>query len=165
LNILHVLSGDFVAGSETAAAALVRRQTAAGHRVFIAAGSFQQRTDGRFVALPIYKRSLWHRVMNILALMKLIRAEGIDLVHAHSRAASWVSHWACRFTGTSYLSTLHGRQHLHFSSRNFNIYGRRAIAVCENIQYQILSETELFEPKDLLVIRNGIETGTKGGPR
>ncbi|HVZ80025.1 MAG TPA: glycosyltransferase [bacterium] len=157
MNILHVLSGDLVTGSETSTAALIRRQTAQGHRVFIAAGSFQQKVDARFIPVPIYRRSLFSRLMNIVALRGIVRRERIDLIHAHSRAASWVAHWACRLTHTAYLSTLHGRQHLHFSSRRSRIYGPRAIAVCEDIRDQMMTQTRAFEEGKLEVIRNGIE--------
>lgn len=157
MKILHVLSGDLVTGSETSAAALIRRQTAAGHRVFIAAGAFQQKVEAQFFSVPIYRRSLLYRLFNVLALKRIIEREGIDLVHAHSRAASWVCYWACRWTGTAMLSTLHGRQHLHFTSRRFNIYGKRAIAVCEDIRDQMMAETRVFTNGKLEVIRNGME--------
>ena len=157
MNILHVLSGDFVAGSETSTAALAEQQAAAGHRVFIASGSFSQPTKARVFPLPIHDRGPLRRIANILALQGIIRREGIDLVHAHSRAASWVCHWACRLTKTPYLSTLHGRQHLHFSNRHFNVYGPAVVAVCENIREQMLRETRVFQPEQITVIRNGIE--------
>ncbi len=156
MNILHVLSGDFVSGSETSTAALVTEQVKSGHQVFIAAGSFSQPTQARVIQVPIYNRGLVRRFLNVLALKRLIEQENIDIVHAHSRAASWVAYWACRLTGTAFLSTLHGRQHLHFSSRGFNIYGPRCIAVCEDIREQMLQETALFRPGQLAVIRNGI---------
>ncbi len=157
MNILHVLSGDLVTGSETSTAAFIRRQVQKGHQVFIAAGSFSQPVKAKFVPIPIYDRGFPSRLRNIRALARLIREEKIDLVHAHSRAASWVSHWACRITKTAYLSTLHGRQHLHFSNRNFNVYGHHCAAVCENIREQMLEETRVFMPEQLAVVRNGIE--------
>ena len=88
--------------------------------------------------------------------MRIIRAEKVDLAHAHSRAASWVCYWACRFTRTAFLSTFHGRQHIHFSNRHFNIYGPDCAVVCENIQEQMLGETRVFKPEQLTVIRNGL---------
>ncbi len=157
MNILHVLSGDFVAGSETSTAALIQRQTEAGHSVFIAAGSFSQPTQARVLQVPIYDRGFFQRFLNIKKLIQIIRREKIDIVHAHSRAASWVCHWACRFTQTAYLSTLHGRQHLHLSNRHHNVYGPRVITVCENIREQMLNETSVFQPDQLVVIRNGVE--------
>jgi hypothetical protein len=157
MNILHVLSGDFVAGSETSTVALIRRQVLAGHRMFVAAGRFDHPVAARFIPVPIHNRSFLRRLLNILALLKIIRREKIDLVHAHSRAASWVSYWACRSSKTAYLSTLHGRQHLHFSNRRFNQYGPRCICVCENIRDQMLEGTNVFKPNQLSVIRNGFE--------
>ena len=157
MNILHVLSGDFVAGSETSTAAVIDRQIKNGHRVWIAAGKFTHATKAGIFSVPIYNRSLLRRLLNIRDLVRIIRLENIQIIHAHSRAASWVSFWAARLTHTAYLSTLHGRQHLHFSNRRFNIYGPRCAAVCENIREQMLEETVAFQPENLSVIRNGIE--------
>jgi hypothetical protein len=156
VNILHVLSGDFVTGSETSTAALIEGQVKAGHHVFIAAGSFSQPTRAKLIPLPIYHRGFFQRFFNTRSLVQVIRKENIDLVHAHSRAASWVCHWACRLTKTAYLSTLHGRQHLHYSNRRHNVYGPRVIAVCENIREQMLEETSVFRPDQIVVIRNGL---------
>jgi Glycosyltransferase Family 4 len=157
VNILHVLSGDFVAGSETSTAALMKAQARDGHTLFVASGQFTHVTTAKFFAIPIFKRGFFHRISNVFALMGIIRREKIDIVHAHSRAASWVCYWACRFTKTAYLSTLHGRQHLHFSNRNFNIYGPTCAVVCENIREQMLNETKVFQPEQLVIVRNGLE--------
>lgn len=156
MNILHVLSGDFIAGSETSTAALAERQRFAGHRVTLAAGSFSQPTKAKFIPVPIYDRGFFRRLSNVQALRKIIREGNIDLVHAHSRAASWVCHWACGLTQTAYLSTLHGRQHFHFSNRHFNVYGPACVAVCEDIREQMLKETRVFKPEQITVIRNGL---------
>ena len=146
-----------MAGSETSTAVLVDAQIKRGHRVFIASGSFAHPTEARIHKIPIYDRGFFSRLRNIGSLTRLIRDENIDIVHAHSRAASWVSYWACLWTRTAYLSTIHGRQHLHFTSRRFNIYGPRAAAVCENIREQMLNETTTFESDRLEVIRNGLK--------
>lgn len=163
MNILHVLSGDFVSGSETSTAALAAEQIKEGHQVLIAAGSFSQPTQAQVIQVPIYNRGWAHRILNVVVLRQVIEREGIDIVHAHSRAASWVAYWACRLTKTAFLSTLHGRQHLHFSSRRFNIYGPHCIAVCEDIRDQMLKETSVFKSSGLTVIRNGISLKAKHG--
>lgn len=156
MNILHVLSGDFVAGSETSTAALIDQQVRRRHRVAVASGKFPHATQAKVFEIPIYDRGFLARLRNVRALARLIREEDIDLVHAHSRAASWVCYWACLWTKTAYLSTLHGRQHLHFTSRRFNIYGPRCATVCENIREQMLKETQVFDHGELEVIRNGL---------
>ncbi len=146
-----------MAGSETSTAVLIEAQIQDGHRVFIASGQFTHITQAKLFSVPIYNRGLWSRFSNVLQLKRIIRDEKIDLIHAHSRAASWVSYWAGRWTKTAYLSTLHGRQHLHFSNQNFNIYGPRCAAVCENIREQMLNETKVFQPEQLVIVRNGLE--------
>jgi len=156
MNILHVLSGDFVSGAETSTAAVIEQQIQHGHRVWVAAGSFTQPTKAQVAVLPVYKRDFLRRILNVLSLMRLIRRENIDIVHAHSRASSWVCYWASRLTRTPYLSTLHGRQHLHFTSRHFNVYGSACVTVCEDIRDQMLGETKIFKPEQLLVVRNGL---------
>ncbi len=156
MNILHVLSGDFVTGAETSTVALIERQKSSGHKVFVAAGRFDHPVGAEVVNIPIYDRGWGRRLTNLLVLRKLIQKEQIDLVHAHSRAASWVSYWACLSTKTPYLSTLHGRQHLHFSNKNFNIYGDTVLVMCENIREQMLSQTQAFQQEQLIVFRNGL---------
>ena len=146
-----------MAGSETSTAALIETQIQDGHRVFIASGQFSHPTQAKLYSVPIYQQGLWSRFWNILQLNRIIQNEKIDLIHAHSRAASRVSYWASRFTQTAYLSTLHGRQHLHFSNQNFNIYGSRCAVVCENIREQMLNETKVFQPEQLVVVRNGLK--------
>lgn len=157
MNILHVLSGDFVSGAETYAASLIRHQIQNGHKVFIAAGSFSSPTEAEFFAVPIFKRDYGQRLKNIWALIRIIRRKKIDIIHAHSRAASWVSHLAARWTKVAYLSTIHGRQHVHASFARRNVYGKTCLTVCENIRDQLLSETRYFRPEDVWVSRNGIE--------
>jgi hypothetical protein len=161
MNILHVLSGDFVTGAETSAAALIRRQAAKGHRVLVAAGRFDHPVPAKVIPIPIHDRGWLARLRNVGKLRGVLRSKGIDLVHAHSRAASWVAHWACRWEGVPYLSTLHGRQHLHLSNKSFNVYGSRCAAVCEDIRDQMLEGTRVFEPGAITVIRNGIELGKR----
>ena len=156
MKILHVLSGDFVTGAETSTLALIQAQVQEGHQVFVAAGRFDHPVQAQVTSLPIYNRGFFARIYNILALRKLISRQAIDIVHAHSRAASWVCYWACLLTRTPYLSTLHGRQHLHLSNKYFNVYGPLCVTMCENIREQMLKKTHSFQPERLIVIRNGI---------
>src|SRR5208283_434789 len=87
----------------------------------------------------------------------VIRERQIDILHAQSRAASWVSYFAAKTCNIPLVSTIHGRQHIHLSSRTFNIYGEKIICVCENIYDQLINDLR-FDPSKLVVIRNGIDT-------
>lgn len=156
MNILHVLSGNFLAGSETYAATLIEAQIRDGHNVFIAAGNFTTPTRATLFRVPIFNRGVSRRITNTRAVVSIIRRKRIDILHAHSRAASWVCHVASMLTHTAYLSTLHGVVSLHFSSRHVNVYGRHCIAVCENIQNNLLVNVTYYSPENIHLIRNGI---------
>jgi peptidoglycan/xylan/chitin deacetylase (PgdA/CDA1 family) len=131
MRILHVLSQFEITGAEVYAVHLAREQRRKGHEVVLVTDTQTYPYDGEVIRMPIGLRSYPQRVQNIRDIANLIRSRDIQVVNAHSRAASWVCFWACRRTGTAFVSTIHGKQHLHASSRNFNIYGKSIIVVSE----------------------------------
>jgi peptidoglycan/xylan/chitin deacetylase (PgdA/CDA1 family)/glycosyltransferase involved in cell wall biosynthesis len=156
MNILHVLSQFEITGAETYAATLAREQILSGHCVHIASDTFHVPTEAELVVLPIGHRTLFQRLRNIAALKTLIREKKVDVVHAHSRAASWVAFFATRGGSVPLVSTVHGRQHLHFSSTAFHIYGEKVLAVCESIHDHLIEELGIA-PEIVAVSRNGID--------
>ena len=155
MRILHVLSADFFAGSVAYAVALAEAHRLQGHQVWLASDAASLPTGATLVQLPISRRKYRQRWRNIQALRQLIRAENIDVVHAHSRAASWVSYWAVRSLGVPLVSTVHGRQHLHASTSLFDIYGDKVIAICENLARHLREEVQM-QPAKIAVIPNGV---------
>jgi len=139
-------------------AALVKEMAKHGHRSFIVSDTLWLPMQATYVSRPIGQRSYLQRFLNIAWLCRFVRKQRIQVIHAHSRAASWVSFFAARLTGTAFVSTIHGRQHVHLSSRLFSVYGRHVIAVCESIQEHLASDLKL-KPQDITVIPNGLELG------
>ncbi len=158
LNILQVLSQFEVTGAETFAAALADTQIANGHTVYILSDNFYTKTNATVIQHPIGKRDLAQRWKNISFLKTFIREKKIDIVHAHSRAASWVSYFATRGGSIPLVSSIHGRQHLHFSSKMFSVYGEKRVAVCKSI-YDHLNHELKYELDTLALVHNGIEMG------
>jgi peptidoglycan/xylan/chitin deacetylase (PgdA/CDA1 family)/glycosyltransferase involved in cell wall biosynthesis len=155
MRILHVLSQFEVTGAEAYAASLIEAQIADGHGVIVVSDTFTLPTQATYIPLPVGIRSYPHRVKNIASLVGLIRQHSIDLVHAHSRAASLVSLFAARLTGTALVSTVHGRQHVHVSSKAFSIYGKDIIAVSAALKEHLIQDLG-FNPEDIVVIPNCI---------
>jgi glycosyltransferase involved in cell wall biosynthesis len=155
MNILHVLSQFETNGAETYAAALADERISAGHSVTIVSDSFHTQTKADVLLHPIGKRDYPQRIKNIRFLIRLIKERHIDIINAHSRAASWVAYFATRYTGTPLLSSIHMRQHLHFSTRRMPIYGEKLIAVCEAI-YDHLQTDLQYHGEHLALVRNGI---------
>lgn len=156
MNILQVLSQFEVTGAETFSAALSDELIRQGHSVYIVSDTFKTPTTAHFISHPIGKRDILQRYRNITFLQKLIKEKKIDVVHAHSRAASWVSYFATRRGNVPLVSSIHYRQHLHFSSKLFSVYGEKHIAVCESIYFHLNRELQ-YPLETLALVHNGID--------
>jgi peptidoglycan/xylan/chitin deacetylase (PgdA/CDA1 family)/glycosyltransferase involved in cell wall biosynthesis len=156
MNILHVLSQVFPSGPEFYACALAKKHMDEGHHVTIVSDTLTASSQALYIPAPIARRKPIQRWRNIRFLHKLIRKNNIEVVHAHSRAASWVSYFAVKGTGASLISTIHGRQHLHTSTTVFDIYGDKVIAICENVKTHLLDEVTIAKEK-IVTIPNGFD--------
>jgi peptidoglycan/xylan/chitin deacetylase (PgdA/CDA1 family)/glycosyltransferase involved in cell wall biosynthesis len=157
MNILHVLSQFEVTGAEVYAVTLASAQKRSGHTVTLVSDTLHVPFDGDFVSQPIGKRSYLQRLQNFIFLIRLIRDKNIRMVHAHSRAASWVCNLAAIFTNTPFVSTIHGRQHLHISSKSWSVYGKNIIAISESLKEHLVHELGL-NSQHITTIPNGIDT-------
>jgi peptidoglycan/xylan/chitin deacetylase (PgdA/CDA1 family)/glycosyltransferase involved in cell wall biosynthesis len=155
MRILHVLSANFFAGSVAYAVALAEAHRQQGHQVWLASDAATLPTAATVVQLPISQRKYKQRWHNIQALRKLISEHKIDVVHAHSRAASWVSYFAVRGLPVPLVSTVHGRQHLHTSTSLFDVYGDKVIAICGNLAEHLRQEVKMA-PDKIAVVPNGV---------
>jgi peptidoglycan/xylan/chitin deacetylase (PgdA/CDA1 family)/glycosyltransferase involved in cell wall biosynthesis len=156
VNILHVLSQHEVTGAETYAAALIARQARDGHRVTVVSDTLSTPVAAEYLPMPIGKRDYPQRLRNIVALRRLIRARGIHLVHAHSRAASWVAFFATRGTPAAVVSTLHAIQPPHRSARAFSVYGHQMIAVSRGVHENAVRDLGLPAAR-VHVVPNGVD--------
>jgi peptidoglycan/xylan/chitin deacetylase (PgdA/CDA1 family)/UDP-N-acetylglucosamine:LPS N-acetylglucosamine transferase len=158
MRILHVLSANFFAGSVAYAVALAEAHRHQGHQVWLASDAATLPTAATVVQLPISQRKYRQRWHNIQALRKLISEHKIDVVHAHSRAASWVSYFAVHGLPVPLVSTVHGRQHLHTSTSLFDVYGDKVIAICGNLAEHLRQEVKMA-PDKIAVVPNGVAFG------
>ncbi len=156
MNILHVLSQVEVTGAETYAAALVAQQVKDGHQVTVVSDTFATPLAAEHLPMPIARRSYPRRLSNVVALRRLLRRRGIHLVHAHSRAASWVAYFATRATGVPLVSTLHALQPLHPTARAFSVYGEQVIVVSPSVEQNAVRGLGL--PRERVhLVPNGVD--------
>ena len=140
MKIVHVLSQVFLSGPEFYATALAEQQMKEGHQVYIISDTLTAQSKAKYIAQPIGNRKFFQRFKNVRMLRKFLKEEKVDIVHAHSRAASWVSFFACKKAKVPLVSTIHGRQHIHASSKAKDIYGQAVIGVCENLAPHLSQE-------------------------
>jgi len=112
-TILQVLPKLDTGGAERVAIEIAEAVVAAGHKSIIAAEpgpllSAAQRSGAEIVHLPLASKSPFTMRRNAKRLETLIRAQKLDLVHAHSRAPAWSARWAVDRTKTPFVTTYHG---------------------------------------------------------
>lgn len=96
--------------------------------------------------------------LNSLKLAKIIKQNGINIVHARSRAPAWSAYWAAKKTGATYITTFHGTYNLgpkkikKFYNRVMT-YGKLVIAISEHIKKHIINVYGLAEEKIRLIPR------------
>jgi glycosyltransferase involved in cell wall biosynthesis len=99
-------------------------------------------------------------VSNAFRLTDLVRARGIKLIHARSRAPAWSALIAARRTRVPFVTTYHGIYNAgHFIKRFYNSVMVRADAVIANSQWtadHVLSEHHI-DPRRLAVIPRGVD--------
>lgn len=120
------------------------------------------RTGARHVAVPLDRKgplALWR---NARRLEDLIRREGVDLVHARSRAPAWSALWAARRTGAAFVTTFHGTYNFtNPLKRAYNAVmtkGDRVIAISRFIAAHIEANYRL-DPARVRIVPRGIDLG------
>src|SRR5206468_3981155 len=146
MNVLHLSSGLEVTGAEVYAVLLADALIAQRGKAIIAGDTLTTRTDARYVPMDLNHRSVSDRLRHIRALVRLIREERIDLIHAHERAGGWVGYVAAKIAGCAFVTTVHGKQPTHLSRRLFHAFGDTIIAVCEEVSDQLVDQLGVPAP-------------------
>ena len=165
LTILQVLPRLDTGGAERVAVEICEAVVAAGHHALIACetGPLAQaalRAGAEIIELPLATKSPLAIRRNAGRLAKLIRARGVNLVHAHSRAPAWSALWAARRTGMPFVTSYHGvYNEKTFGKRRYNAVmasGARVIAVSDFVAGLVRARHGVADDR-LRVIPGGVD--------
>jgi len=119
-----------------------------------------QRAGARHITLPLGRKAPWAIRANARRLATLIRAEGIKIVHARSRAPAWAAWLACRATGAHLVTTWHGIYNENLPlKRRYNAImarGERVIAISDYVARHLTHRTGI-DPSRVRVIHRGVD--------
>lgn len=120
-----------------------------------------ERVGAEHIVLPLATKNPRAMKRNADSLAQLIRAEGVDLVHARSRAPAWSAKDAAARTGTPFVTTFHGVYGLGpFGLKKlFNrvmAQGEIVIAISEFIRQHLIAEYKV-DPARIRVIHRGVD--------
>ncbi|MBB5517277.1 glycosyltransferase family 4 protein [Amphiplicatus metriothermophilus] len=112
-TVLQVIPALDAGGAERTTLEIARAIVEAGGRALTAsrggrlAGEIEA-AGGRVVSMPVHSKNPLTIWANRARLLDLVRREGVDLVHARSRAPAWSALWAARAAGIPFVTTYHG---------------------------------------------------------
>tara|TARA_R110002072_G_scaffold5036_4_gene33934 strand:+ start:315 stop:1445 length:1131 start_codon:yes stop_codon:yes gene_type:complete len=165
MNILQVIPRLDTGGAERTTIEIAEALVREGHGAFVASegGRLEDElaaTGASLVRLPMDSKSPWGLVSNVRALVKLIRSEAIDVVHARSRAPAWSALRAARATGIPFVTTYHGSYNAASGLKRFYnsvmARGDRIIANSGFIEAHILAEHDT-DPARITMIPRGVD--------
>jgi len=163
--ILQVLPALETGGVERGAVQIAGATVRAGWRSVVAsAGGAMvrelERAGARHIQLPLDTKNPFAIRRNIERLLHVIEAEGIDLVHARSRAPAWSAWSAAKRRSIPFVTTFHGTYSAgNAFKRLYNsvmVRGEPTIATSEFIARHII-ETYKIPVDRLRLIPRGID--------
>ncbi|MGH6920997.1 MAG: glycosyltransferase family 4 protein, partial [Geminicoccaceae bacterium] len=168
-RVLHVLPALGEGGAERDTLDLARHLIAHGWTPLVASSGGRGESELRELGVATFRLPLQAKNplvirANIGRLQRLVLEQGVQLIHAHSRAAAWSSWYAARRCGIPLVTTAHGvhRGSRHFLKRRYNAImaqGNRVIAVSEHVGEHV-RERYGVAPERLRVIHRGIDLAT-----
>lgn len=123
---MHILPELEEGGVERLMPVFANEQTAMGHTVtVVSAGGRLVSLLGegvRHIEMPVHRKNLFIGLSCARRLAALVRDEGIDIVHAHSRVPAWIAYFIQKFAPrVKFIYTAHAR----FSSLNYGLWAVR----------------------------------------
>ncbi|OHC75446.1 MAG: glycosyl transferase [Rhodospirillales bacterium RIFCSPLOWO2_12_FULL_58_28] len=111
LQVLPALGAG--GGVERGAVEIAAAISAAGGRALVASGGGimvhdLKRARAEHFTLPVDSKNPLVMFANIGRLTRLIKDQGVDIVHARSRAPAWSSYFAAKRAGVHFVTTFHG---------------------------------------------------------
>jgi glycosyltransferase involved in cell wall biosynthesis len=164
--VLQVLPALETGGVERGTIEMVQAIVAAGGTALVASAGGRmvaevERAGGRHVALKLMTKDPVNIWLNAGPLARLIRREGVTLVHARSRAPAWSAWLAARRMRVPFVTTWHGVYGEDFPGKR--IYngvmarGDRVIAISHYVAARVQARYRV-DPARLRVIYRGVDS-------
>jgi glycosyltransferase involved in cell wall biosynthesis len=121
---------------------------------------------GEFIPFAAATKNPVRLLWNAWAIRRMIEAEGVDLVHARSRAPAWSAMIAARNAGKPYVTTYHGAYNERTRLKKaYNAVMAKGDVVIANSQYtkRLVEERYGTPPARIEVIYRGVD-GSKFDP-
>jgi glycosyltransferase involved in cell wall biosynthesis len=167
-TILQIVPQLDAGGAELSAVEIAEAVVRAGGRAMVLSepgGRLAPRVTaagGEVIAFPAATKNPLELLANARAIARKVAAEGVDLIHARSRAPAWSALWAARRAEIPFVTTYHGAYNeTNALKRLYNSVMARGDVVIANSRYTAdLIASRYGTPRERLdVIHRGVDAG------
>lgn len=122
-----------------------------------------ERAKVKHLTLPLKSKNIFKMRENTKVLEKFIKENGINIVHARSRAPAWSAYWAAKAAGVHFVTTFHGTYGLGplGIKKVYNkvmTYGEKVIAISNHIKNHILKNYKKTPEQNIVLIHRCVDT-------
>lgn len=136
---------------------------AGGRSIVVSAGGLRlhdiTKAGGTHIALPVNSKNPLTMYRNIAKLRKIIKKEGIDIVHACSRAPAWSAMKAVEGTNARYVTSCHAAHKISGGLKRFynsSIARGELVIAVSHFLADYLEHNYKVDPKVIRVIHRGV---------
>jgi glycosyltransferase involved in cell wall biosynthesis len=164
-TILQIIPDLDTGGAERTTVEIAAAIVAAGGRAMVLSRGGRMTDDlaragGEHLVFPAATKNPLRLAANALAIASMIEREGIDLVHARSRAPAWSALAAARRTGRAFVTTYHGAYNEEGRAKKlYNGVMARGDLVIANSNYtaDLVMSRYATPPARIRVIHRGVD--------
>jgi glycosyltransferase involved in cell wall biosynthesis len=166
-TVLQVIPRMQAGGAELGCLQIAEALVGAGHRALVASAGGRmvpalEAAGARHVALPLASKNPLRLWRNAQALGAIVRREGVDILHARSRAPAWSALAAARSTGVPLVTTYHSeyseRGRIKRLYNSVMVRGEKVIAVSDHMAALIAARYGT-DPGRIAVIHRAVDVG------
>ena len=166
-TILQIVPQLDAGGAELSAVEIAEAVVRAGGRALVLSepgGRLAGRVSaagGEVIAFPAAAKNPFKLLGNARAIGHIVAAEGVDLIHARSRAPAWSALWAARLAAVPFVTTYHGAYNeTNALKKLYNSVMARGDVVIANSRYtaDLIVSRYATPLQRLEVIHRGVDT-------
>ena len=161
-TILMLLMGLEIGGVETHVVELSKELTKRGFNIIVASnGGVYEKELVKFgikhYDVPMHQRNILKMIRSYKLLKKIIIKEHIDIVHSHARIPGFICGFLYKKLDFVFVASTHGIYNTKMGLKYLTNWGKKVIAVSEDIKDYLIEEYNVRQ-KDIFLTINGIDT-------
>jgi glycosyltransferase involved in cell wall biosynthesis len=163
MNILLLSNHLNIGGISSYLLSLTSGLLRRGHKIYVASsgGELEKRfikSGSDLIYIPLKTKCEVNPkiIFSFFKLDHLLKQKNINIIHANTRVTSVLAYILSRKWGVPYISTSHGFFKTRLSRRIFPLWGKKVIAISEQVKEHLVSDFKL-DREAVRLVYNGVD--------